>query len=70
MSKIISWNELKASDVASISIGCGKCGKINTKIHGEDLNCDFCGNGLLNFNLKKKDAECILNDSEDKNEKS
>lgn len=43
----MEWNNLDLNKVKSIETSCATCGKINIKVRGEELNCDFCGINLF-----------------------
>jgi len=55
MKDVITWGDIDMSKIVRIDLCCFVCNKINVKVKGEDLNCDFCGHGLLGFTNCTKD---------------
>ena len=49
MVKITFWEEVIAENVTRIDLVCSKCHHINILVKGENLNCEKCGEQLLEF---------------------
>lgn len=45
----MEWSDLDISKISRLDLCCNKCHKVNVKVKGEDLNCDFCGSPLIEF---------------------
>lgn len=43
----MEWNDLNISKISRLDLACNSCNKVNVKVKGEDLNCDFCGAELF-----------------------
>jgi len=45
----MEWNNLNINKISRLELVCPNCNKVNVKVKGEDLNCDFCGAELFVF---------------------
>jgi len=54
---IICWEEIIADKVQRMDLACTRCHHINVLVRGENLNCEKCGEQLLEFALEVETAE-------------
>ena len=54
--KITCWEEVIADDIQRMDLSCKHCHHINILIKGENLNCENCGERLLEF-VKSEQTE-------------
>lgn len=54
MADITFWEEVIAENVIRMDLSCSRCGHLNILVKGENLNCEGCGEQLLEFAPQEK----------------